>query len=198
MNIKETFSNIYENNSWKSGSGPGSSPKITTEYRDFLTIVIQKYKIKTVLDYGCGDWKFSHLIPWNNLVDTYTGVDVVDTVIEKNKLSFETDKIKFLSINDCWKWPCADLIICKDVFQHLSNPIVTELLHQMIHHSSYMLITNDIYVDNEIVNSDCVIGKSRPLDLTLNPWEFMSVEKFTWQKTKNRIKETILIKNEKK
>lgn len=198
MSIKQTFSNIYDKNLWKNGSGPGSTPKATEEYRTFLIDVLQRYKFNNVLDYGCGDWQFSQLIPWNNLVENYTGVDLVDSVIENNKLSFSNEKINFMSIDSNWQWQGADLVICKDVLQHLSNDIVKEILGNMAHTCEYMLITNDVSVDNEITNGDCSSGKSRPLNLSLEPWNYTPIEKFTWQKTKNRIKETVLIKNEKR
>jgi SAM-dependent methyltransferase len=199
MNVKETtkvFSNIYEKNLWKNGSGPGSSPKATDQYRSILTNLIVNLKVKTVLDYGCGDWQFSHLIPWNNLIDNYLGVDIVDSVISENIKKYKSSKVNFQTVNEGWNFSKVDLIICKDVLQHLPNAQVQQLLEKMQVSSKFMIITNDVVVDNEVTNSDCFVGKSRPINLSLTPWDYSVREKFTWDKTKNRIKETVLISNE--
>jgi len=73
---KRIFNNIYQNNLWDFGSGPGSLEQNTTEYRIFLQNFIRQNKIKRVLDIGCGDWRFSRLMDWSGLV--YTGIDVSD------------------------------------------------------------------------------------------------------------------------
>jgi hypothetical protein len=72
---------------------------------------------------------------------------------------------------------------------------VQQLLEKMKTSSKFMVITNDVEVANEITNSDCSIGKSRPINLSLSPWNYSIQEAFTWEKAKNRIKETVLIIN---
>lgn len=195
MNAEAIFSNIYKKNIWKTGSGPGSSPKVTDQYRATLIDLITDLKIKTILDYGCGDWQFSHLIPWEQLVDSYLGVDIVQSVINENNKNYKTLKINFQTITEEYQFPKVDLIICKDVLQHLPNNQIDQILKKMVNCSKFMVITNDILVDNEITNSDCIIGKSRPIDLSQDPWNFSIQKKFTWKKSKNRLKETVLIKN---
>lgn len=197
MDAEAIFSNIYKKNIWKTGSGPGSCPKVTDQYRATLIDLITDLKIKTILDYGCGDWQFSHLILWEQLVDSYLGVDIVQSVINENNKNYKTLKINFQTITEEYQFPKVDLIVCKDVLQHLPNNQVDQILKKMINCSKFMVITNDILVDNEITNSDCVIGKSRPIDLSQDPWNFSIQKKFTWEKSKNRLKETVLIKNEK-
>lgn len=195
LEIKNVFSNIYEKNLWKNGSGPGSSPKATDYYRSVLIDILDRLDIQSVLDYGCGDWQFSHLIPWDKLIDNYLGVDIVDSVVAENIKKYKSSKINFQTVNEDWSFPKVDLIICKDVLQHLPNTQVQQLLEKMKVSSRYMIITNDIVVDNEMTNSDCSVGKSRPINLSLSPWNYSIQEKFTWEKTKNRIKETVLISN---
>lgn len=69
--IEKKFIENYTTDIWCRNSGPGSTPNTTFEYRLFLEYVIKDLKIKTVLDYGCGDWQFSSLIDWNSLIDSY-------------------------------------------------------------------------------------------------------------------------------
>src|SRR6478672_1264422 len=92
MEIK--FSDIYQNRSWYKGSGSGSLPENTIAYRDLLAKLIAQDNINTVIDLGCGDWQFSTLLNWDSV--SYTGVDVVPSVVEKDKeLYGDTKNVTF-------------------------------------------------------------------------------------------------------
>jgi len=194
MSINQIFSKIYENKSWIHGSGVGSLVENTIAYRTFLENFIKVNKISTILDYGCGDWQFSHLIPWSDLNVSYTGIDVVPSVIENNSNNYSKNNINFDVMTEEWKWPNVDLIICKDVLQHLPNNLIKELLDKMLTHSKYILITNDIHNKNKTnLNLDIKIGDYRPLNLREAPWNINAEIKLNW-KVRSEIKETILIK----
>ena len=83
-NIKNEFTNIYEKELWGrgKGSGAGSRPKFNVPYITFLENFLRDNNIKSVIDFGCGDWQFSQYIDWGNV--NYLGLDVVDFVIERN------------------------------------------------------------------------------------------------------------------
>lgn len=190
----ERFQQIYDENLWGGGSGDGSRAEATVEYRKVLVDIIKKYNIKSVLDYGCGDWEFSKLIDWNNLVDSYYGVDVVSSVIESNKQKYEQRNIKFDLLTNDWNMPNVDLIICKDVFQHLPNSIVVPVLSEMRNSSKFMLLTNDIlYPGNVSVNGDCDPGGMRPLNFSIEPWNISPIFTHNWGLICEAIKVTILI-----
>ena len=191
--ITETFSEIYKNDTWRGGSGPGSYSSATEEYRAILESTIKQYNIKSVLDYGCGDWQFSKLINWDSLVDNYLGVDVVPSVIDTNIDQHTTSKIQFQLITEDWKFPTADLIICKDVLQHLPNTVVYQILENMKKSSKLLLITNDVRSAKRETNSDCKIGKWRPIDLTKEPWN-LNGEILLTKDVIKLTKQTILIK----
>src|SRR5690242_14927069 len=89
---KEIFTEIYDKNIW-GGSGGGSDPENTVEYRRRLQKFLKDYNIKSVVDYGCGDWAFSHLMDWTGI--DYKGVDVVESVIRKNNKIWGSENIKF-------------------------------------------------------------------------------------------------------
>ena len=194
MDISKIFSKIYENNTWDYGSGPGSLPAFTGDYRKVIEEVIKRNKIKTVLDYGCGDWQFSKLINWEQLIDNYQGVDVVESLINSHRNNYESAKIKFNVVNDAWDWPTVDLIICKDVLQHLPNEHIEEILKKMKMSAKYLLITNDVTnVKGKFVeNLNCLPGKWRPLDLLKDPWNLKGTPLITWP-VKNRVKQCLLI-----
>lgn len=194
--ITDIFSNIYDRNLWDYGSGPGSLPELTVEYRELIKNVIQNNQIKTVLDYGCGDWQFSRLIDWNNLIEHYTGADVVPSLIDHHSKTFSSNKINFKLVDDSFKWEPVDLIICKDVLQHLPNTVIADILSNMRSSSKFILLTNDINgpKGSLTLNKDCKPGDWRTLDFSIEPWNIQCEKLLTWN-VKNRVKQTILIRN---
>ena len=166
--VNKIFADIYTNNVWNGGSGPGSFIENAGSYIKTLTNFIKDHNIKSVLDYGCGDWQFSQYIPWSSITESYTGVDVVEFIIDHHKNTYAKDNVNFQLVNADWVWPTVDLTVCKDVLQHLPNNMVSALIENMKKHSKYVLLTND--VDGQDINSDCSAGGYRPLDFTKQPW----------------------------
>jgi len=170
--IKNAFTRIYDENLWDGGSGPGSVIEVNREYIDRLTKFITQNNIKSVLDYGCGDWQFSKYIGFENLVDSYLGVDIVDSVINFNKENYSSEKVKFEVVDKNWKFDKVDLIVCRQVLQHLPDETVRELLDQFKTHSKYIILTNDMgVIDGQVVqNTSCNFGGFRPIDFQAPPW----------------------------
>jgi 2-polyprenyl-3-methyl-5-hydroxy-6-metoxy-1,4-benzoquinol methylase len=168
MSNAEVFSKIYKEDLWHGGSGAGSKLENIKEYVDILQKYIDKPEVKTVLDLGCGDWQFSKFLDLSSV--SYLGVDVVESVIESNSTSYSASNIKFISRDiTTYEVPKADLIICKDVLQHLCNKDVVTILVKIITSSKFSLITNDFNPDNT-ENKDIDNGNYRCLDLTLSPF----------------------------
>jgi SAM-dependent methyltransferase len=140
------FTKIYSSGGWgpECPSGGGSTPKITIEYREFLENFLIENKIKSVYDFGCGDWSFSKLINWSNA--KYTGVDVVKSVIDSNNANneYSSENIKFSYLKDTEKFYRAkgDLLIIKDVLQHWTNEEITSFLDAVVNNFKFILITN--------------------------------------------------------
>ena len=184
MSNKEVFSKIYKEDLWHGGSGAGSKLENIKEYVDILQKYIDKPEVKTVLDLGCGDWQFSKFLDLSSV--SYLGVDVVESVIESNSTSYSASNIKFISRDiTTYEVPKADLIICKDVLQHLSNKDVVTILVKIITSSKFSLITNDFNPDNT-ENKDIDNGNYRCLDLTLSPFYLdvvtvLESERFGWR-----------------
>src|ERR1044071_6230601 len=93
MSMKAVFTQIYALNIWDYRSGEGSLPKHTKGYRRFLERFIRDRQIKSVVDYGCGDWQFSRLINWDGV--RYLGLDIVDSLIEHHLKTYRKDNITF-------------------------------------------------------------------------------------------------------
>jgi 2-polyprenyl-3-methyl-5-hydroxy-6-metoxy-1,4-benzoquinol methylase len=168
MSNKEVFSKIYKEDLWHGGSGAGSKLENVKEYVEVLQKYIDKPEVKTVLDLGCGDWQFSKFLDLSSV--SYLGVDVVESVIESNSTSYSASNVKFISRDiTTYEIPKVDLIICKDVLQHLCNKDVVTILVKIITSSKFSLITNDFNPENT-ENKNIDNGDYRCLDLTLSPF----------------------------
>ena len=135
--MEARFTKIYDKAIWGknykgeggSGKGDGTSPD-STHYVKLIINFIQDNNIKTVCDIGAGDWKFSRFIPWAQMGITYTGVDVVKSVVDSNNEEHSSDYVSFVH-GDILTFDCSgyDLVLIKDVLQHFKDLVE---LHQKI------------------------------------------------------------------
>lgn len=139
--FKSFFSDIYKNNIW-GGSGGGSSIENTELYRKYLERFLVDNKIKTVIDFGCGDWQSSRIINWHGI--DYVGIDYVDEIVSANILKYMADNITFDYIDKIEEFfdKKADLLILKDVLQHWNNVEIDYFLGNVKNNFKYVLITN--------------------------------------------------------
>ena len=166
--IQEIFESIYVGDRWTNGSGPGSLPKHTIEYRSFLSKFMLENDIKTVTDLGCGDWQSTRLLDWCGL--NYIGLDIVPWLIENNTRTFGAANIEFRHFTALDQLPGGDLCICKEVLQHLPNDVVQAHLDAISERYRFGLITNCVEPLEE-ANRDIEIGGVRPLRLDREPFD---------------------------
>lgn len=165
MNI---FEHIYRNDLWHGGSGPGSLPSVNRPYVRFLHSFLRHNQIRTVVDLGCGDWQFSRGIDWGEA--RYLGLDVVPQVLEKNRRRYGRGAVEFdVSPADARDVPAADLLLVKDVFQHICNEKVAAYVREFPRFK-YVLVTNCIQKSRHLMNTDIADGGFRPVDLRLPPF----------------------------
>lgn len=187
----EIFDDIYKNELWGEGqgSGGGSTPQITIEYRKFLKQFLKDYNIKSVIDLGCGDWQFSKLIDWSGI--GYLGIDCVKTVIQDNQTKFQNDNIEFQFAEAHQEIEeSADLLIVKDVMIHWTNAEIIKFYNEIKEKKNfkYVLITNQ--TGNENLNKDILTGQFHNIDINREPFNFNAKEIFKW---KNDTKITYLL-----
>lgn len=169
--MASAFDAVYRDNRWGFGSGHGSLPNVTSAYREFLEGFIRDHGVRKVLDYGCGDWQFSRLIDWQGA--SYLGVDVVADLVADNARRFGRDNVAFrVAPNDPADLPVADLLVAKDVLQHLPNADVSGFLSNAAPRYPLALIINDAADRGSahMLNTDVKIGGWRPLDITRAPF----------------------------
>ena len=184
------FASIYKDNIWGNGSGMGSSPEATARYRLFLSKFLRDHNIKSVLDYGCGDWQFSKLIDWTGI--DYLGMDVVPEVIEKNQAKYSKVNVRFECVTSATVLPQVDLILCKEVFQHLPIATNQDLLRKFRQASKMMLITNDNGTHAEC-NKDVSIGGWSPIKLEAVPYSLNAFEELTYNVANARHVKTVYL-----
>ena len=158
--LREPFEKIYQTGSWGTGSGPGSSPANTIEYRAFVSRFIEANSISNVTDLGCGDWQFSKHMDWSGV--TYIGFDVVPEIVERNRAAYGAQNIHFEILTSAEQLPGGDLLVAKEVLQHLPNAAVSEYLSIIRRKYRFALITNAIE-PRAVANSEIEIGGYRPL-----------------------------------
>lgn len=146
--VEDIFSGIYKRNEWGGTpgsfySGEGTHHPDTLRYIQQVNAFIAERKIKSVLEIGCGDFHVSGQI-LQNLDVSYLGGDVVDDLIAHHQKNYQTDKIRFQKINAIDdELPSADLIIIRQVLQHLSNDHIQKILNKLSKFK-YALITEHL------------------------------------------------------
>ena len=171
--LTKTFNRIYSEGVWgrdvggKGTSGSGSTLEITREYRAYLEDFIRKHRVGSIVDAGCGDWSFSSAIDWGGA--SYLGVDIASDVIEANRSKHQKRGVTFQVGDITAELPPADLLISKDVLQHLPDALVHKFITNNLKKGKYkwVLLTND----RGIGNTDIVPGGYRAIDLSAPPFE---------------------------
>jgi SAM-dependent methyltransferase len=141
-NLIKVFTEVYETKEWgdndnpnyEGSSGLGSAVWYNKKtYIPFIHKFLKKYKIKSVVDLGCGDFRIGLLLYGKKNID-YTGYDAYKGVIDYNNDKFKENNnfhfihSDFTSIKDRENIKNADLCIIKDVLQHLPNKTIINFL----------------------------------------------------------------------
>lgn len=148
------FSKIYKNSIWGDGtlipkSGIGSLPHNAEFYVNFVEKIISDYEIKSVVDVGHGDWKMWRDKSFENV--SYYGVDVADGLSEEVTAKFGNPKRIFKQVDGVFDvLPAGDLLICKDVMQHLPNEQLLNFLEKCQNYK-YIILSND-YVNFDFIS----------------------------------------------
>jgi hypothetical protein len=149
---------------------------------------------RNIVELGCGDWATTRLINLNSQ-HSYLGLDIVPDVIVWNQERFQSSTVRFECIDFiCQLPPRGDVLLIKDVLQHLSNTNVRAFIDNVLPLFRYAILTNDVCkfeewrrfgifsVRTELQdpNIDISDGSSRPLRLDAAPFNLKVVEKTTY------------------
>jgi SAM-dependent methyltransferase len=174
----KVFDAIYRDDTWRGGSGPGSTIANTGPYRDFIASFLRTHAITSVVDIGCGDWQSSHLIDWGDA--SYLGTDVSKIALERAR-RYAGPKVTFQQLDATREdVPRADLLLAKDVLQHWSNSDIRGFLPKLSGYR-FALITNGFPEKKaRFINTDIRPGKGRPVELSAPPFNVPGSDVFTF------------------
>jgi SAM-dependent methyltransferase len=170
--MKETFTDIYRQNSWgdtESRSGHGSTVFRTRLLRPALAQLLRDLKIKSVLDAGCGDFNWMRVADLTEI--HYTGVDVVNEIVQRNSDQYSDALRRFVCL-DLTRDPLppAELVLCRDCLVHFSFSDIDRALRAMgASGARYLLATT---FEATETNCDIVTGGWRPLNMEKPPFSF--------------------------
>lgn len=168
--LKEIFDRIYEKNLWQSSetvSGKGSELIFAQNLLLYLPVLLKKYNVKTVVDAPCGDYNW--ILHLDYRFEKYTGIDIVQKLIEKNK-KYENERVKFFAGDILtYNIPSSDLIFCRDCFIHLTFKQIFKALENFKKSGAgFIMLTS---YDN-CRNEDVLAGQFRKINLLLPPFNF--------------------------
>ena len=170
--IEEVFTEIYEQNKWGGShrefcSGPGSTnEKIVSAYVSMISdkASSENFFGLSFIDLGCGDFLVGKkLIP---LCSSYTGIDIVKSLIEHNQKKYGNEVTSFMHlniVND--ELPAGDVCFVRQVFQHLSNQQIKAVL-QKLKIYKWVFITEHYPTNNKFIKPN--IDKNCGSDIRLN------------------------------
>lgn len=161
---KDVMEQIYDQSLWGGKefdfySGIGShDPMIVNIYVKTVTNFLKSHDHKmTICDIGCGDFNIGqHIFKYSK---KYFAIDIVEELIERNKIKFKTKNLEFLCLdiaNDVL--PKADVIIIRQVLQHLSNNEIQQILNRL-KTCKYIILTEHLPVGDFIPNTNKIASQ---------------------------------------
>lgn len=192
LNNKIKFSLIKTLNIWSSSeskSGKGSEIKNTRVIRNILPKIIKKYNIKNMLDCPCGDMNYiSRVLKKVNV--KYTGIDIVDNIIQENKIKYPQYKFKQLNVID-QKLSNYDLILMKDLLNHLSFKSIKKIFKNIKNSKSKYLLLNNNNLKKNIEGFLSPAPFWNNINWKIYPWNLHVIEEF---KADGKDQDYVLIK----
>ena len=183
MNNSKIFTDIYSHSRWtnniedKFNSGLGSSlDEFVDPYVQAINKLVESLEYTpSVFDLGCGNFNVgSKLRPL--FIDYYAG-DIVEYLIENNKEKFKNLNVNFLVVDaEVDNLPDADIVMIRQVFQHLSNNTIQIILNKLKKYK-YVIITEHDSSNIVEYNLDKITGPgirypTSAVDISQTPFNY--------------------------
>jgi hypothetical protein len=142
--------------------------------------VVSMFDIHSIADVPCGDGCFSGVLlgALHNSTSgrrfEYVGVDIVTSLIEKNRAVYEDGSTHFINADVIASatLPHAELIFSRQMLQHLCNEDALRFLRLVARSNAHYALLTTFETSDAFVNADipCASGDFRPQDLTKPPY----------------------------
>ena len=161
---KNAMEQIYEMNLWgKNGSafysGVGShQPDLINPYIEAVLTFLKTFASPpNVCDLGCGDFNIGKEIVC--FTHKYVAVDIVEPLIKHISEEFKQENLEFhcldIAIDDL---PSGDIVILRQVLQHLSNAEIHSILEKL-YDFKYLVLTEHLPEGEFEPNKDIISGQ---------------------------------------
>ena len=169
----EIFTKIYADGVWgapsRAGdsffSGRGSHEKnIVYPYIAAIRAFLSSFDAApSVLDVGCGHFNIGSKL--RSLFSTYIACDIVERLITDNKKKYHHLDVDFMLL-DCveCKIPKVDIVLARQVLQHLSNIQIAKFIRNLEKSCRYLIITEHLPQGQFVPNHDKATGPGIRLD----------------------------------
>jgi SAM-dependent methyltransferase len=142
---RQIFESVYARKLWGGDgsddfySGSGSDPEEVQAYANVIKKFISEYQVRTHVDIGCGDFRAGCAARVAG--SQYIGIDIVPSLIERNRRRFSDSEVEFRCIDAVVDHlPAGDLCTIKQVLQHLSNAEISLILRKARKYK-YLIVT---------------------------------------------------------
>lgn len=177
---------IYKQQLWGTNgqafySGEGShNPLIVEQYVSEVVKFLTSFDTPPVVnDLGCGDFNVGRqLLPFTS---KYNAIDIVPELISFHKENYDVPNLEFhcldIATHDL---PQADVVILRQVLQHLSNKEVAQIVDKLYDYK-YVILTehlpNTVFVPNiDIISGQGIrLKKQSGVDIIASPFHFKVV-----------------------
>ena len=165
--LHRNFDLIYDLGLWKgtediSASGHGSESAANEVFVRFLKDLIAKRAVTSVVDVGSGAWSYMKDVG----VARYVGYAVSARIVEETAARYGDANVSFRLSERGQVYEAADLLVCKDVLQHLPFAAARHILDQRGRFKIAVFV-NDVA---DIPNVDIRAGSYRSLDVRKPPF----------------------------
>lgn len=166
LQAHRNFDRIYNEGSWlrgdseSLGSGTGSTIVGNVAFVERLSELISEYDVRSIVDVGCGDFEFMNGVDLGDAA--YHGWDVSATAIDlarRQPISGEVN-VEFSVSGADQQYEPADLLVVKDVLQHLPLEAGLRIVSQL-HKYKIAVLVNDF--DETMRNEDTDFSTGLPM-----------------------------------
>ena len=185
---KDAMEQVYERKLWGNNdsafySGIGSHhPDIIRPYIATVSSFLKSFENPiTVCDLGCGDFNVGKELV--EFTDKYIGVDIVAPLVKHNSEKFVQENLEFycldIAVDDL---PRGDVVILRQVLQHLSNSEIQSVLKKLSAYK-YFILTEHLPEGDFVPNKEIISGqgtrlkKQSGVDVLAAPFNFKIKEK---------------------